>query len=115
MLLLETGAFRRELADALSSAEQEVIVLSAFVKLDALKWLIETSRTSNLKIVSRWQPADLVAGASDLECFYLCEEADIPFGISQNLHGKVYIVDSKIFIGSANLCEQACNFDPVAG
>ena len=103
MLLLETGAFRRELADALSSTEQEVIVLSAFVKLDALKWLIETSRTSNLKIVSRWQPADLVAGASDLECFYLCEEAGIPFGISQNLHGKVYIVDSKIFIGSANL------------
>ena len=27
----------------LSSAEQEVIVLSAFIKLDALKWLIETS------------------------------------------------------------------------
>lgn len=103
MLLLETGAFRRELADALSSAEQEVIVLSAFVKLDALKWLIETSRTSNLKIVSRWQPSDLAAGVSDLECFYLCDEANIPFGISRNLHGKVYIVDSKIFIGSANL------------
>ncbi len=103
MLLLETGAFRRELEDALSSAEQEIIVLSAFVKLDALKWLIETSRTSNLKIVSRWQPSDLAAGASDLECFYLCEEANIPFGISRNLHGKVYIVDSKIFIGSANL------------
>lgn len=103
MLLLETGAFRRELADALSSAEQEVIVLSAFVKLDALKWLIETSRTSNLKIVSRWQPSDLAAGVSDLECFYLCDEANIPFGISRNLHGKVYIVDFKIFIGSANL------------
>src|SRR6056297_1346720 len=103
MLLLETGAFRRELENALSSAEQEIIVLSAFVKLDALKWLIETSRTSNLKIVSRWQPSDLAAGASDLECFYLCEEANIPFGISRNLHGKVYIVDSKIFIGSANL------------
>ncbi len=103
MLLLETGAFRKELADALSSAEQEVIVLSAFIKLDALKWLIETSNTSNLKIVARWQPSDLAAGASDLECFYLCDEANIPFGISQNLHGKVYVVDSKIFIGSANL------------
>lgn len=103
MLLLETGAFRKELADALSSADQEVIVLSAFIKLDALKWLIETSKTSNLKIVARWQPSDLAAGASDLECFYLCDEANIPFGISQNLHGKVYIVDSKIFIGSANL------------
>jgi hypothetical protein len=103
MLLLETGAFRKELADALSSAEQEVIVLSAFIKLDALKWLVETSKTSNLKIVARWQLSDLVAGASDLECYQLCDEANIPFGISQNLHGKVYIVDSKIFIGSANL------------
>jgi hypothetical protein len=103
MLLLETGAFRKELAFALSSAEQEVIVLSAFIKNDALRWLIETSKTSNLKIVARWQPSDLAAGASDLECFHLCDEANIPFGISQNLHGKVYIVDSKIFIGSANL------------
>ncbi len=103
MLLLETGAFRRELAFALSLAEQEVIVLSAFIKLDALRWLIETSKTGNLKIVSRWQPADLAAGASDLDCFALCDDANIPFGISQNLHGKVYIVDSKIFIGSANL------------
>lgn len=103
MLLLETGAFREELASALSSAEQEVIVLSAFIKIDALKWLIENSQTSNLTVVARWQPSDLAAGASDLECFYLCDEANIPFGISQNLHGKVYIVDSKIFIGSANL------------
>lgn len=103
MLLLETGAFREELAFALSSAEQEVIVMSAFIKLDALKWLIENSKTSNLTVVARWQPSDLAAGASDLECFYLCDEANIPFGISQNLHGKVYIVDSKIFIGSANL------------
>lgn len=103
MLLLETGAFREELASALSSAEQEVIVLSAFIKLDALKWLIENSKTSNLTVVARWQPSDLTAGASDLECYYLCDEANIPFGISQNLHGKVYIVDSKIFIGSANL------------
>ena len=103
MLLLETRAFREELAFALSSAEQEVIVMSAFIKLDALKWLIENSKTSNLTVVARWQPADLAAGACDLECFYLCDEANIPFGISQNLHGKVYIVDSKIFIGSANL------------
>ncbi len=103
MLLLETGAFREELAFALSSAEQEVIVMSAFIKLDALKWLIENSKTSNLTVVARWQPSDLAVGASDLECFYLCDEANIPFGISQNLHGKVYIVDSKIFIGSANL------------
>lgn len=103
MLLLETGAFREELAFALSSAEREVIVMSAFIKLDALKWLIENNKTSNLTVVARWQPSDLAAGASDLECFYLCDEANIPFGISQNLHGKVYIVDSKIFIGSANL------------
>lgn len=103
MLLLETGTFRTALADALSSAEQEVIVLSAFIKLDALKWLIEASKTSNLKIVARWQLSDLAAGASDLECYQLCDDANIPFGISQNLHGKVYIVDSKIFIGSANL------------
>ena len=103
MLLLETGIFRNELAAALSSAEHEVIVLSAFIKLDALRWLIKTSKTDNIKVVARWRPSDLAAQASDLDCFYLCEEANIPFGFSQNLHGKVYVVDSKIFVGSANL------------
>ena len=103
MFLLETGAFRKELGAALYCADQEVIVLSAFIKLDALRWLIGTSKTDNLKVVSRWKPNDLISGASDLDCFHLCDEVDIPFGISQNLHGKVYIADSKIFIGSANL------------
>ncbi|WP_415921294.1 phospholipase D family protein [Tateyamaria sp. SN6-1] len=103
MFLLETGAFRRELGAALSSASQEVIVLSAFIKSDALQWLIETSKTGNIKVVSRWKPNDLIAGASDLDCFHLCNKANIPFGISQSLHGKVYIADSRIFIGSANL------------
>lgn len=103
MLLLESGTFREELAAALSIAEQEVIVLSAFIKIDALKWLIGTSSTDKLKIVARWQPPDLSSGVSDLSCFQLCKEAGIPFGISNQLHGKVYVVDAQIFIGSANL------------
>lgn len=103
MLLLESGSFRDELASALSVAEQEVIVLSAFIKVGALKWLIETSNTNKLKIVARWQPSDLASGVSDLSCFHLCQEANIPFGISNQLHGKVYVVDTQIFIGSANL------------
>lgn len=103
MLLLESGSFREELASALSAAEQEVVVLSAFIKVDALKWLIEKSSTDRLKIVARWQPSDLASGVSDLSCFHLCQEANIPFGISSHLHGKVYVVDTKIFIGSANL------------
>ncbi len=103
MLLLESGTFREELAAALLTAEQEVVVLSAFIKVEALKWLMETSSTDKLKIVARWQPADLASGVSDLNCFHLCKEAGIPFGISNQLHGKVYVVDDQIFIGSANL------------
>lgn len=103
MILLESGSFRDELASALFAADQEVVVLSAFIKLEALKWLIEKSNTKRLKIVSRWQPSDLASGASDLSCFYLCKEANIPFGVSNQLHGKVYVVDTRIFIGSANL------------
>ena len=103
MILLESGSFREELASALYAADQEVVVLSAFIKLEALKWLIENSNTKRLKIVSRWQPSDLASGASDLSCFYLCKEANIPFGVSNQLHGKVYVVDTRIFIGSANL------------
>ena len=102
-MLLSSEEFRDRLEASLESSNERVIVLSAFVKLHALKWLLEHTQANEIIIVARWQPNDLICGASDLQCYEFCRDNGIPFGISLNLHGKVYCIDQYILVGSANL------------
>lgn len=102
-LLLTAAEFRDTLSLRLSKANEAIIVFSAFTKFDALEWLISKAGTTNLSIITRWQPGDLASRASDLECYKLCKRSGVKFGISSGLHGKIYCTDRQILIGSANL------------
>lgn len=102
-MLLSSEEFRNKLEVSLEASNERVIVLSAFVKLHALQWLFEHTRANNILVVARWQPHDLICGASDLQCYEFCRDKGIPFGISLDLHGKVYCIDRFILVGSANL------------
>ena len=101
-MLLSSQEFRDALQLRLSAASDRVIILSAFLKLDALNWLIDNLDIENISIVSRWRFGDLISGATDLACYQVCKEYKIDFGISLGLHGKVYCVDNHILVGSAN-------------
>ena len=102
-MLLSTSEFSGKLEAALINSEDSIIVLSGFVKANALKWLLELSDPKSIRVVSRWRKHDLKCGASDFECYQICKSANVDFGISLDLHGKVYCVDSQIFVGSSNL------------
>ena len=102
-MLLSSAEFSNNLLQALNNSENEVVVFSAFIKSHALEWLLRNTDTKNISIVARWQKHDLNCKASDLSCYEICKERGIPFGISLDLHGKVYSVDGQIFVGSANL------------
>jgi len=102
-MLLSSIEFSEKLESSLRSSQDTVIVLSAFTKASALKWLLEHTTTRSIKIVARWKKHDLLCGASDFECYKICRDANIDFGISLNLHGKVFCIDQHIFVGSANL------------
>ena len=102
-MLLSSAEFSNNLLQALNNSENEVVVFSAFIKKHALEWLLKNTKTNNISIISRWQKHDLNCNASDIHCYAICKERGIPFGISLDLHGKVYSVDSHIFVGSANL------------
>ena len=54
-------------------------------------------------VVTRWRPADLLAGASDLGVYDLAESKKIPLYLRQDLHAKFFAADDMCLIGSANV------------
>ncbi len=104
--LIDENAFHNELATELSKAEKSITILSAFSTLPGVKWLKDNLPSEDIPvtIVSRWQPNDLIAGASDHNVYSFCKENNWSFRIDPRLHSKVYCIDEDIiFIGSANL------------
>lgn len=104
--LIDENAFHKELAAELSKAEKSITILSAFSTLPGVKWLKDNLPLNvvPVTIVSRWQPNDLIAGASDHNVYPFCKENNWSFRIDPRLHSKVYCIDEDIiFIGSANL------------
>jgi hypothetical protein len=65
--------------------------------------MLKNCNAKSIKVISRWRKHDLICGISDFETYKICKEFDADFGISLDLHGKVYCVDNQIFVGSANL------------
>lgn len=101
-MFLSTYEFRDLLQEQLNSATTEVIVLSAFLKENALKWIYENTEVQKISVVTRWLAHDLIAKVSDLSCYRFCHENGIKFGISSGLHAKVYCIDGQVLVGSAN-------------
>ena len=100
--------FRSTLEEQSKKLSKELIIYSAFVKLNALQWLKSILPNGiDVKIVARWQPNDLAANASDLEAYNFCKEMGWSFGIQNTLHSKVFIFDNKtVLLGSANLTDR---------
>lgn len=102
-MLLSSTEFSNKVESAFVDAEDNIIVLSAFIKANALKWMLKDLKAKSIKVIARWRKHDLICGVSDFEVYQICKEANVDFGISLNLHGKVFCIDNQIFVGSANL------------
>lgn len=83
----------------------DLLVISAYLTVDGLRGLLGNLCPSNrVSILVRWQPNDLVAGASDLASYDFAAERKWDFFASQSLHAKAFVLgETAIFIGSANL------------
>lgn len=111
-MIFNTTEFYEEVLGAISLSSSSFVGLSAFIKRNA----IERPRFENalhgksVTLIARWQKSDLLSGASDLDLYELCRERGWKFGIDLNLHGKVFLIDSKqIFLGSANITQSGLN------
>lgn len=110
-MLLGSTEFSDSLFKAVNSAEDRVVIASAFIKVDALRKLLKDKGSADINVVARWQKRDLVCGASDLDVYNMCREEGWKFGVSLNLHGKLYCIDREsIYLGSANLTSKGLGF-----
>ena len=85
--------------------EEQVAVIAPFIKVDALRSLIEVIPSKTyLRCVTRWLPKEIAAGVSDPEILDLLETRG-NFGLSlvDRLHAKLYIAGDRCLAGSANV------------
>ena len=114
--ILGTEAFRNLLGQSLNNAKEEIIILSAFVKIKGVNWLVDkiSRKKINCTIISKWDQNDLAQGASDLECYEICKKEGWQFKVLKNLHAKIILIDTKeLFIGSPNLTAKGMSLTPV--
>lgn len=106
MYLLGTDAYRFALASSLIGAQKSLSVVSAYVTTPGIEWVLDrlNSSVSSCRVLARWDPNDLVSGASDLEAFDRVRRIGGRFFVLPNLHAKLILVDNKqLFVGSANV------------
>lgn len=106
--LLKSIIFNRDFNDSIKtslSSATFVCIFSAFIKMDALRWVANNiGEDTNVKVIARWQLNDLIAGASDISAYNFAKENNWDFAINTNMHFKIYLIDeNKLYVGSANL------------
>ena len=88
-----------------SSSKGDFVVIAPFIKIKALKSLLDVIPIeSHLSCVTRWLPRDVAAGVSDPEIFDLLEErGNFNLSLADQLHAKLYVAGNRCLAGSANV------------
>lgn len=95
----------REFSEFVISTENELIILSPYIKIEPLKLLIEKVKPGiKVIFVARWKLNDLIFGSSDIEVYEYLKSTGHDFYVNNKIHLKVLVKDkSEILIGSANI------------
>lgn len=91
--------------DLFENAVHPVSVVAPFIKLDALKSLLEVIPSDmHLRCVTRWLPREVAAGVSDPEILGLLDErGNFSLSLVDRLHAKLYMAGTRCLAGSANV------------
>lgn len=87
------------------SAADGVAVIAPFIKVDALRSLLDiVPPTAPLRCVTRWLPQEVAAGVSDPEIFDLLDaRGHFSLSLVDRLHAKIYIAGERCLAGSSNV------------
>lgn len=87
-----------------SGARESVSIIAPFVKVQALRWLIEVVAPDvHVRCVTRWLPEEVAEGVSDPLIIYdLRARGNYTLTLVDNLHAKIYIADKYCLAGSVN-------------
>ena len=97
-----------DILSLLAKAEKDVLIIAPFIRSSPLARLLQSIQESvDVSVVTRWRPADILAGASDLGVFDLTEAGSIPLLLRHDLHAKLFVADGHCLLGSANVTATA--------
>lgn len=90
--------------ESLSSGISELTLVTAYIKLSAVKWLASLLQDDvKLNIVARLNPQDIISGASDIDAIEIALDKGWSCFRLPELHAKLYLINNKkLFVGSAN-------------
>lgn len=106
MSILMFEDMNKELVKDLKSTENNVSIISAFCKKEALEFLdaqIAEKNDISKRLLVRFRLDDILSGSTDFEIYEYCKQNNWSLYVQFNLHAKVYIIDQSIcYMGSAN-------------
>ncbi len=93
------------LVELLAAATQDVLICAPFIKAGVLTRLLQAIPSPvPVRVVTRWLPAEIAVGVSDLEVFDVVAARDgTRLDLLDRLHAKIYVADNVALVGSANL------------
>lgn len=104
MSILISEELKEELIKNISISKRRIDIVTAFCKIDSIKYLEEyIPRDVEKRLLVRFRLQDLIMKSSDIELYNYCKEHNWELFIDTNLHAKIYLIDNMCFIGSANL------------
>jgi hypothetical protein len=97
------------LLEAARTARTTALLVAPFVKADVIGRIFAgLSRSVRVDLVTRWIPAEVAAGVSDLEVFdAVSARPGARLFLNAMLHAKLYRFDRAYLLGSANLTGKA--------
>ena len=99
----------------LKCATTNVVLCAPFIKSKVLRTVLGVVPPDvNVRIVTRWKPAEIAAGVSDIEVYDVANDRpNTELRLLQDLHAKLYTADDQCLIGSANLTASALGWGEV--
>ncbi|TMR04368.1 hypothetical protein ETD83_08390 [Actinomadura soli] len=94
----------------LAGASERVVLVAPFIKKEVFKAALDIvpPDVRDIRCVTRWSVAEVAAGVSDPEIAEIAAADGRPrIDLCHNLHAKLYIVDDRCLVGSANLTDMA--------
>ncbi|MCY3667639.1 MAG: phospholipase D family protein [Gemmatimonadetes bacterium] len=95
----------RRIRALFENTEDDVSIIAPFIKVDALRLLLEVFPSeTHLRCVTRWLPKEVAAGVSDPEILDVLEKrGNFSLSLVDTLHAKLYIAGDRCLVGSANV------------
>jgi len=87
------------------SAQKNIILCAPFIKRNALSVILSIALEGvPVHIITRWRPAEVAAGVSDLDVFDIVKNRSATsLGLLDPLHAKLFVADEKCLVGSSNI------------